>query len=216
MTLDLLTATRAARKRLDLHRPVADQDIRECLDIAVHAPSGSNRQPWRFVVVRDPALKSQIAEYYRKAFAANLSGRTPRPDQLADLSSGQYLADHLAEVPALILVCSLGRPPADPSPLRLASFYGSIYPAVWNLQLALRARGLGSTLTTAHLAYEREIADLLGIPFDEVTQVAMLPVAHLLPGSDKPVRRTPAAELTGWDGWPPSDRVAASQGGSEP
>ncbi|MGW4248745.1 nitroreductase family protein [Nocardia sp. NPDC004722] len=201
MNTDLLTGTRAVRKRLDLTRPVDQQDILDCLEIAVHAPSGSNRQPWRFVVVRDPALKARIGEYYRKAFAANLSGRTPRPDQLADLASGQHLADHLAEVPALILVCSLGRPPAEPSPLRLASFYGSIYPAVWNLQLALRAKGLGSTLTTAHLAYEREIAELLGIPFDEVTQVAMLPVAHLLPGSDRPVRRTPAAELTGWDGW---------------
>ncbi|MFE3188348.1 nitroreductase family protein [Nocardia sp. NPDC059240] len=202
MNTDLLTGTRAVRKRLDLTRPVDDQDIRDCLDIAVHAPSGSNRQPWRFVVVRDPELKARIGEYYRKAFAANLSGRTPRPDQLADLASGQHLADHLGQVPALILVCSLGRPPAEPSALRLASFYGSIYPAVWNLQLALRAKGLGTTLTTAHLAYEREIAELLGIPFDEVTQVAMLPVAHLLPGSDRSVRRTPATEVTGWDGWP--------------
>ncbi|MGW5108571.1 nitroreductase family protein [Nocardia sp. NPDC004123] len=209
MDTDLLTGTRAVRKRLDLQRPVDDRDLRECLEIAVHAPSGSNRQPWRFVVVRDPGLKSRIGEYYRKGFAANLSGRTPRPDQLADLASGQHLADHLGEVPALIVVCTLGRPPAEPSALRLASFYGSIYPAVWNLQLALRARGLGSTLTTAHLAYEREVAELLGIPFEEVTQVAMLPVAHLLPGGGKPVRRTPAAELTGWDGWPTPGEVAA-------
>ncbi|APA99328.1 nitroreductase family protein [Nocardia seriolae] len=201
MNTDLLTGTRAVRKHLDLSRPVADADIRACLEIAIHAPSGSNRQPWRFVVVRDAELKARIGEYYRKGFAANLSGRTPRPDQLADLASGQYLADHLGEVPALILVCSLGRPPAEPSPPRLASFYGSIYPAVWNLQLALRARGLGSVMTTAHLAYEREVAELLGIPFAEVSQVAMLPVAHLLGGSGKPVRRTPAAELTGWDGW---------------
>ncbi|AYF73833.1 nitroreductase family protein [Nocardia yunnanensis] len=201
MNTELLTGTRAARKRLDLTRPVDAGEIRACLDIAVHAPSGSNRQPWRFVVVRDTELKARIGEYYRKGFAANLSGRTPRPDQLADLSSGQYLADHLAEVPALIVVCSLGRVPEQASALRLASFYGSIYPMVWNLQLALRARGLGSTLTTAHLAYEREVAELLGIPFDEVTQVAMLPVAHLRPGAEGPVRRTPAAELTGWDGW---------------
>ncbi|WP_328602278.1 nitroreductase family protein [Nocardia terrae] len=212
MNTDLLTGTRAVRRRLDLRRPVDNRDIRECLEIAVHAPSGSNRQPWRFVVVRDVELKASIGEYYRKGFAANLSGRTPRPDQLADLSSGQFLADNLAEVPALILVCSLGRPPAEASALRLASFYGSIYPAVWNLQLALRARGLGSTLTTAHLAYEREVADLLGIPFDEVTQVAMLPVAHLLPGSDTSVRRTPAAELTGWDGWAKPAATPAGEG----
>ncbi|QLY33314.1 nitroreductase family protein [Nocardia huaxiensis] len=203
MGIDLLTSTRAFRRRLDLTRPVSRQDLLECLDIAVHAPSGTNRQPWRFVVVQDPELKARIGEYYRKGFAAYLSARTPRPDQLADLSSGQYLADHMHEVPALVLVCSLGRPPTEPSALRLASFYGSIYPAVWNFLLALRDRGLGSTMTTAHLVYEREIAELLGIPFEEVTQVALLPVAHLLPGSDAPARkRTPAAEVTGFDGWP--------------
>ncbi|WP_216917892.1 nitroreductase family protein, partial [Nocardia noduli] len=180
--LELLTTTRAFRRRLDLTRPVDRRDLLACLDIAVHAPSGTNRQPWRFVVVQDPAVKQQIAEYYRKGFAAYLSARTPRPDQLADLASGSYLADHLHEVPALVVVCSLGRPPTDPSTLRGASYYGSIYPAVWNLLLALHERGLGATMTTAHLAYEREIADLLAIPFDEVAQVAMLPVAHLRPG----------------------------------
>ncbi|WP_327140613.1 nitroreductase family protein [Nocardia sp. NBC_01327] len=202
MGIDLLTTTRAFRRRLDLSRPVSRQDLLECLEIAVHAPSGTNRQPWRFVVVQDAELKQRVAEHYRKGFAANLSGRTPRPDQLADLASGRYLAEHLHEVPALVLVCALGRPPAEPTPLRLASFYGSIYPAVWNFMLALRERGLGSTMTTAHLAYEREVGEVLGIPFEEATQVALIPVAHLLPGSDTPARhRTPAAELTGWDGW---------------
>ncbi|WP_405161730.1 nitroreductase family protein [Nocardia sp. NBC_01499] len=198
---ELLTTTRSFRRRLDLTRPVERQDLLECLDIAVQAPSGTNRQPWRFVIVQDGETKRRIAEYYRKGFAANLSGRTPRPDQLGDLASGRYLAEHLAEVPALVLVCSLGRLPESAPPLRLASFYGSIYPAVWNFMLALRERGLGSCLTTAHLAYEREVADLLGIPFDEVTQVAMVPVARLLPGGDGPGRRTPAAEVTRWDRW---------------
>ncbi|QBS43684.1 nitroreductase family protein [Nocardia sp. CS682] len=201
MSTELLTTTRSFRRRLDLTRPVERRDLLECLDIAIQAPSGSNRQPWRFLVVQDPETKQQIAEYYRKGFAANLAGRTPRPDQLGDLASGRYLAEHLAEVPALVLVCSLGRLPASAPPLRSASFYGSIYPAVWNFMLALRERGLGSCLTTAHLAYEREVADLLGIPFDEVTQVAMVPVAHMLPGSDRPGRRTPAAEVTNWDRW---------------
>ncbi|MFE1594906.1 nitroreductase family protein [Nocardia sp. NPDC058705] len=201
MGVELLTTTRAFRRRLDLHREVTREDLLACLDIAVHAPSGTNRQPWRFVVVQDPELKRQVAEYYRKGFAAYLSARTPRPDQLADLASGRYLAEHLHEVPALVVVCALGRPPAEPSALRLASFYGSIYPAVWNFMLALRERGLGSTMTTAHLVYEREVAELLGIP-DDVTQVSLLPVAHLLPGTDKPApRRTPAVEVTGWDGW---------------
>lgn len=198
---DLLTTTRSTRRRLDLSRPVDRAELLACLDIAVQAPSGSNRQPWRFLIVQDGETKRQVGEFYRKSFAANMSGRTPRPDQLGDLASGQYLADHLAQVPALVFVCSLGRPPEPASPPRLASFYGSIYPAVWNFMLALRERGLGSCLTTAHLAYEREIAELLGIPYDEVTQVAMVPVAHLLPGRDRPGRRTPAAELTSWDRW---------------
>lgn len=198
---ELLTTTRAFRRRLDLTRPVDRHELLACLDIAVQAPSGTNRQPWRFVVVQDPATKQQIAEYYRKGFAAYLSARTPRPDQLGDLASGQYLAAHLHEVPALVVVCSLGRPPAEASARQLASFYGSIYPAVWNLQLALHDRGLGSCLTTAHLAYEREIADLLAIPFEEVTQVAMLPVGHLLPGSASPAKRAPATEVTMWDRW---------------
>ncbi|PXX60185.1 nitroreductase [Nocardia tenerifensis] len=201
MGIELLTTTRSFRRRLDLTRPVERRDLLECLDIAVQAPSGSNRQPWRFLVVQDDETKQRIAEFYRKGFEANLAGRTPRPDQLGDLASSRYLAEHLGEVPALVFVCSLGRLPEPASPPRLASFYGSIYPAVWNFMLALRERGLGSCLTTAHLAYEREVADLLGIPFDEVTQVAMVPVAHLLPGHDGPGRRAPAAEVTLWDRW---------------
>ncbi|MEU8894682.1 nitroreductase family protein [Nocardia sp. NPDC048505] len=199
MDPDLLTTTRAFRRRLDLTRPVARREVLACLDIAVHAPSGTNRQPWRFLVLDDPATKQAVAEYYRKAFAAYLSARTPRPDQLRDLGSGQYLAEHLHEVPALVLVCTPGRPPAHP--LQLASFYGSVYPMVWNLLLALHSRGLGGTLTTAHLAYERDIADLLGIPFEEISQVALLPVAHLRPGPATPAARTPAAELTRWNRW---------------
>lgn len=199
--IDLLTTTRSFRRRLDLSRPVERQDIVDSIDIAVHAPSGSNRQPWRFVAVDAPETKAQIAEYYRKGFAANISGRTPRADQVADLSSAAYLAEHLHEVPVLVFVCATGRlPAAAPGPL-LASFYGSIYPAVWNFMLALRLRGLGSCFTTAHLRYEAEIAALLEIPFDDVTQVAMIPVAHLRPGAVGPPVREPAAEVTTWNSW---------------
>ncbi|MGV9817690.1 nitroreductase family protein [Nocardia xishanensis] len=199
---ELLRTTRAFRRRLDLARPVDRAELLDCLDTAVQAPSGTNRQPWRFLVVQDPRTRQQIAEYYRKGFAAYLSARTPRPDQLGDLASGRYLAEHLHEVPALVLACSLGRPPATGSALHLASFYGSIYPAVWNFLLALHDRGLGGTVTTAHLAYEREVAELLGIPFDEVTQVALLPVAYLRPGPPKQARRRlPASEVTAWERW---------------
>ncbi|WP_225727030.1 MULTISPECIES: nitroreductase family protein [unclassified Nocardia] len=201
MNAELLTTTRSFRRRLDLTRPVSRQDLLACLDIAVCAPSGSNRQPWRFLVIQDAELRQRVAEYYRKSFTALLSARSPRPDQLGDIASGQYLADHFHEVPALVLVCAPGRPPADGSALRLASFYGSVYPMVWNFLLALHDRGLGGTMTTAHLAFEREIAELLDIPFDEVTQVALVPVAHLRPGAERPGPRVPAAEVTNWDRW---------------
>ncbi|RDI54345.1 nitroreductase family protein [Nocardia mexicana] len=197
---DLLTTTRSFRRRLDLSRPVHREEVQDCLDIAVCAPSGSNRQPWRFLVVQDPQRRRGIAQYYRKGFEQNMSGRTPRPDQLADLASARHLAEHLHEVPVLVLVCAMGRPPGTDERM-LASFYGSVYPAVWNLQLALHARGLGSCLTTAHLAYEREVAGLLGLPFDQVTQVALLPVARLRPGRDTAPPRRPAAEVTMWDRW---------------
>lgn len=197
--IELLTTTRAFRRRLDLTRPVERSMLLECLDIAVHAPSGSDREPWRFLVVEADETKQRIAEYYRKAFFANISGRTPRADQLALLGSAQYLAEHLHEVPALVLVCAPGRPPTASA--QLASFYGSVYPMVWNFLLALHERGLGSCLTTAHLAHEQEVAELLGIPFEQVTQVALLPVAQLLPGAETAGRRTPAAELTQWERW---------------
>ena len=200
---ELLTTTRAFRRRLDPDRPVEPDLLAACLDIAVHAPSGSNRQPWRFVVVDDPQLRGRIAGYYRRAFDARFAGRTPRPDQRADLASGRYLADRLDRIPVLVIVCSAGRPGPAADAGALAGFYGSVYPLVWNLQLALHAHGLGSCLTTAHLAYEREVAELLGIPYPDVAQVALLPVAYLLPGRTRPGRRLGAAQLTDRNGWTP-------------
>lgn len=197
--LDLLTTTRSFRRRLDLSRPVPREVVADCLDIAVHAPSGSNRQSWRFLALDDPAIRETVARYYRDGFAHNLTGRTPSPEQRADLSSASYLAEHLGRVPVLVIVCGLGRPPTEPR--RAASYYGSLYPAVWNFQLALHARGLGCCMTTAHLAYEAEVAELLGIPFDELAQVALLPVAWLRPGTSAPPPRRPAAELTSWNRW---------------
>ncbi|NQE86364.1 nitroreductase family protein [Nocardia terpenica] len=197
--LDLLTTTRAFRRRLDPTAPISYRDIQDCLDIAVHAPSGSNRQPWHFVLIDDPHTRHTIADYYRQGFAHNLSGRTPRPDQLRDLDSARHLADHLHTIPLLILVCTHGRPPATAA--HLASFYASIYPTVWNLQLALHAHGYGTCLTTAHLTHEHDTATLLNIPYDNITQVALLPVARLHPGTPTPPPRRPATEATSWNRW---------------
>ena len=198
---DLLTTTRSFRRRLDLTRTVSRQDVLDSLDVAVQAPTGSNRQAWHFVAVDDPDTRAKIAELYRKAFAANMSGRTPRPDQLADLSSAGYLAEHLHEVPVLVIACASGRLPQTAPPAQLASFYGSINPAIWNFMLALRLRGLGSCFTTAHLFFESEVAAILGIPYADVTQVAMIPVAHLRPGITRAASRRPAADVTTWNGW---------------
>ncbi|ATL66518.1 nitroreductase family protein [Nocardia terpenica] len=207
--LDLLTTTRAFRRRLDPSAPVSRRDIEACLDIAVHAPSGSNRQPWHFVLIDDPETRSTIADYYRRGFAHNLSGRTPDPDQLSDLASARHLAEHLHTIPLLILVCTHGRPPATAP--QLASFYASVYPAVWNLLLALHAHGYGSCLTTAHLAHEHDIATLLDIPYEKVTQIALLPVARLHPGRPTPPRRRPATQATSWNRWTTPSPTAPHQ-----
>lgn len=212
-----LTSTRAFRRSLDLTRPVARRDIEECLDLAVYAPTGSNRQNWRFIVLDDQAVIAEVAQFYRRAFADNVgqvqaaSAQVTSAQlgelssaQLGELNSAQYLADHLHEVPVLVLACQLGRPPSTGEPRRLASFYGSVFPAVWSLMLALRSRGIGSLLTTAHLAYERDVARALGIPFDEVSQVALIPVAHLRVGAGGRSRRAPAREVTSWNGWAPT------------
>ena len=88
-----------------------------------------------------------------------------------------FLVEHLAEVPALVLSMRLDRPPLDQSQGQLAAYYGSVVPGVWSFQLAARARGLGGVWTTHHLDYEREAAEVLGIPYGDITQVALIPVA---------------------------------------
>jgi nitroreductase len=200
----LLTTTRAVRKRLDLTRPVPPSVILECLDVASQAPSGGNVQKWRWMIVTDANKKETIAGYYAKSFAAYIAPKLTQldPDDLRSVKmtdSAGHLAQHMGQVPALVIPCVLGRPPvgAGEEP---AGFWGGILPAVWSLQLALRSRGLGSAWTTLHLNYEREIGDLLGIP-ETVTQVALLPVAYYTGQGFQPAPRRPAAELTYWDSW---------------
>jgi nitroreductase len=199
----LLTTTRSVRKRLDLTRPVERSVIERCLEIAVQAPSGSNRQPWHFVVVTDAEKRWGLAELYRRAFDTYLRGREQAPrDQRAHApsatimrrvtSSASYLAKHLHEVPVHIIPCIEGRVENSP-PFAQASHYGSILPATWSLMLALRARGLGSAWTTLHLPYEQEAAQL--------TQAALLPVAYFTGNDFRPADRIPASEVTHWEHW---------------
>jgi len=157
---EVLTTTRAVRKRLDFDRPVEREVVEECLDIAVQAPTASNGQGYHWVVVTDPEIKKPIAEHYRnnfEMFYGDGGGPSPYPeddprtDRLdAVVDSAAYLARRLHEVPVWVIPCLEGRPDGAPAGMQ-ASYWGSLIPAVWSFMLALRSRGLGSAYTTLHL-----------------------------------------------------------------
>lgn len=201
---ELLTTTRAVRKRLDLERPVARETLEECVAVALQAPSAGNTQTWSFVIVTDQAAKDAIAGWYAKSFAAYAAAgtpaaeRTPLQQRMAD--SAQYLADHLHEVPAMVIPCVAGRLDKRGSEGQAAG-WGSIVQAGWSFCLAARARGLGTCWTTLHLSYEREVAELLGIPYAEVTQSCLLPVAYTKGTDFKPGPRRDTSEIIRWDRW---------------
>ncbi|MEM7531717.1 MAG: nitroreductase family protein [Chloroflexota bacterium] len=187
----ILQTTRSVRKRLDLTRPVERDVVMACMEIALQAPSASNTQRWRWVIVTDPDKKAQIGAYYQKSYA----NYTAPEAKLAD--SASHLAAHMGEVPMMIFGCVEGRPQPNQN---AAGLYGSIIPAAWSLMLALRARGIGAAWTTLHLAYEKECNAVLGIP-DDVTTAVLLPVAYFTGETFKIAKRTPAAEVTYWDAW---------------
>jgi nitroreductase len=211
LTIDeLLTTTRAVRKRLDLDRPVPPEVINECLELAIQAPTGGNQQTWRWVVVTDADKRKALAEMYRQAWSvvyknagedAMAQARPEIEDQQRRVyRSADYLADNLERVPVHVIPCILGSLPEGTPSWMAASFLASIIPAVWSFQLALRSRGLGSAYTTLHLAHQDEAAKLLGIP-DTVTQVALIPVAYTKGTNFKPAERRPVAEITYWNQW---------------
>jgi nitroreductase len=197
-----LSTTRSVRKRLDLTRPVEPEVVLDCLRLAVQAPSASNTQTWRWLVVTDPAKRAGLAELYRQGGGDYLAKRSQAALEGQDrrvYDSANYLADHLHEVPVHVIPCILGRVEGKDNPT-VASFFASIIPAAWSFMLALRARGLGSAWTTLHLPKEREAAALLGIP-ERVTQVALLPVAYTVGTDFKPAARPPVEDITFWDRW---------------
>jgi nitroreductase len=209
-TDELLSTTRAVRYRLDLDRPVARGLIEASLKLAVQAPSGSNSEPWHWIVVSDAGLRAELAALYRRSFrsaaasphfASRLFSDDPErsavQQQVAD--SATYLAEQLHHVPVLVIPCIAGRPP--PTAAEQSGFWGSIIPAVWSFMLAARTRGLGTAFTTVHLHHEREAADILGIPYDTVTQVALVPVAHYTGTTFRPAVRRVLSEVTSWNGW---------------
>jgi nitroreductase len=206
MTDELLATTRAVRKRLDLDRPVPRQVIMECLELAVQAPTGGNSQGWRWLVVDDADKRRALADLYRRGGEQYLTAAGAQAKQTGNVQtqrvydSALYLMDNLHRVPVHLIPCLHGRPPEGSAPTMLAGYFGSIFPAVWSFQLALRARGLGSALTTLHLLYEQEAAKLLGIP-DNVMQVALLPVAYTKGTDFKRAERPPMAKIVHWNTW---------------
>jgi nitroreductase len=206
MTDELLATTRAVRKRLDLDRSVPREVILECLELAVQAPTGGNSQGWRWIVVDDPAQRAGLAELYRKAARDYLAQAGAAAAERGDTQtervygSAVWLTDNLDKVPVHVIPCIEGRPPANAPAAMLAGIYGSIFPAVWSFQLALRARGLGSALTTLHLVHEQEAARLLGLP-DNLLQVALLPVGYTKGTDFKRAARPPVASVTHWNRW---------------
>jgi len=208
----LLTTTRSVRKRLDLSRPVEPEVIRECLELAIQAPTGSNAQSWHFIVVTDPQQRLALAALYRKGGARYIEQIAPLLQQRAAPSeqeartlarifdSSQYLIDHLHEVPVHVIPCIQGR--TDHLPIiAQAGTWGSIMPAAWSFMLAARSRGLGTSLTSFHLFFEQEAAEVLGIPYQEVMQAALIPVAYTLGTDFKPAPRKPLESVLHWDRW---------------
>lgn len=195
----LLSTTRAVRKRLDLSRPVERELLQECLDLAFQAPTGGNVQGWHFLLVTEAGRKRAIADLYRRSKRENDPSSTP-PEHQRSMGSSAYLAEHLHEVPVLLVPCIEGRVENAPM-LQQAVTWGSILPATWSFMLAARSRGLGTAWTSLHLAYEREAAAVLGIPYEQVMQVALIPVAHTIGTEFKPGPRTRSDQRVHWDSW---------------
>lgn len=208
----LLSTTRAVRKRLDFDREVPDDVLLECLQVAIQAPTGSNRQGWRWMVVRDAEKKAALADMYRRAggeyLAAAAADLDSETQQGRVIDSANFLAQNLERVPVLVIPLIIGRmedaleAPGGAANLTnaAAGMMGSIIPAMWSFQLALRSRGLGSCLTTLHLGLEKEAAALLGIP-DHMSQAGLLPVAYTKGTDFKPAKRAPVSEITYLDSY---------------
>jgi nitroreductase len=208
---ELLSTTRAVRKRMDFERPVDPALVRECIEMAAQAPTGSNAQGWHFVVVTDAAKRAKLGEFYKEGFQMFYGDRDaafaamPQDDptyletQHRVVDSAAYLADHMAEAPVHVIPCIEGRFENGPVMLH-ASIWGSLLPAVWNFCLAARARGLGTCWTTLHLIKEKETAELLGIP-DNMMQGALIPVAHTKGTDFKPGARRDLDRVIHLDSW---------------
>jgi nitroreductase len=207
---EVLTTTRSVRKRLDFDRPVDRATVEECLEVALQAPTGSNRQGWHWVVIEDANLRQAVADVYRANFEMYRS--MPAPEygvgdsrgerQPKVLDSAVYLSDNFHRAPLLLIPCLWGRLD-NASVAHGAGAWGSLLPAVWSFMLALRERGMGSAWTTIHLLNdgEQKVAELLDIPFDKVSQGGLFPIAYTIGADFKPAKREPLDSVLHWDRW---------------
>lgn len=210
----LLTTTKAVRRRLDLERPVDRDVVVDCIRLSAYSPNASNAQEWRWVVVDDPELRAAVGEQYRKCTVPVVSKMLASKEAAGDEAGARisrsiiYLAEHMAEVPVIVIPCydvvaagaRYGRligPERETGGME-PGMYASIYPAVWSFLLALRSRGLGSVLTTAHQLDQPAMAEILGIP-STWDQVALLPVAHTTGGDFTPSPRAPVEDTIVWN-----------------
>ncbi len=209
----LLSTTRAVRKRLDFDRPVEDDLIRECVAAAMQAPSGSNNMTMQFIVVRDPDKKQALGEIYRQCYAMyqQMDGvyvrsidkgeASANAQQLRVADSADFLGDRMGDAPALVIPCTAGGRVDGMPGLVAASAMANVLPATWSFMLAARARGLGTCWTTVHLMMEQQAADVLGVPFDIVQQVCLSPLAYTKGTDFKPAVRPAPDSIIHWDQW---------------
>jgi nitroreductase len=207
---ELLTTTRSVRLRLDYERPVERDVLRRCVEIALQAPSGSNKVPIQFVIVTDPELRMALAEDYRERYAryqasAGYIGKVDKGDPAANAQQQRTArsADHLAATihlaPAIVVACGLGGLDGQ-APHRIVASAGSIHPGMWSFMLAARLHGLGTCWTAVSLGPGARTPSLLRIP-DDVTVGALTPVAHTQGTSFKPALRPDPDSVIHWEGW---------------
>ena len=209
---ELLSTTRAVRKRLDFLREVPRDLIRECVELAMQTPSASNVMTMQFVVVTDPAKRQAVGEIYRTCFGLykqmdfyagkiDKGSAAGNAQQQRVAASADFLGERMGDAPALVLPCSAGmRVDGAPAMMALSSM-ANVLPAMWSFMLAARARGLGTSWTTVHLMMEQQVADILGIPFDTVQQVCLSPLAYTKGTDFKAAVRPEPDTVIHWDGW---------------
>jgi len=209
---EVLHTTRAVRKRIDFDKPVEKEVLLECMDAAVQSPTGSNSQSWQWVIVTDPEKRAALADLYKQGWEiyANMEGNAATAYKGEDAareaqqervtSSAEYLAENFEKVPVMLIPC-IPRLPEGMPDFANASVFGSILPGVWSFMLAARERGLGSAWTTIHLMFEEQAAEILGIPFAEMQQCALITIGYSKGTDFKPAKRPPLDTVVHWDTW---------------